>query len=118
MLLEASGLENALIGEDEVPTVIYDLVDLFSQLDGQIGVFLVELVLLLRHILGLHLLKPKAVELEDLTQVLRLDHTVWKLPVEQPTSLGEAQVRLSLHVVRIEEVVQLPLVDGGQGHPL
>ena len=50
--------------------------------------------------------------------MLRLDDAVRKLPMEQPTSLGEAQVRLPLHVVRIKEVVQLILVDGSKGHPL
>ena len=117
MLLEASGLENALIGKDEVTTVIYDLIDLVPQLYGQIGILFVEFVLLLRHILGLHLLESKAVELEDLAEMLGFYHTVWKLPMEQPASLGEAKVSLHLHVVGVKKVVQLPLIDGGKGHP-
>ena len=98
-------------------TILDDLTHLVSQLDGQVSVLLVQLVLLLRHVLGLHLLESEAVELEDLAQVLRLDDAVGKLPMEQPASLGEAQVRLRLHVLGIEEVVQLNLVNGGQGHP-
>ena len=101
-----------------MPTVAYDLVDLLPQFNSQIGVLFVELVLLLRHILGLHLLKSKAVELEDFAHMLRFDHTIWKLPMEKLASLGEAQVRLHLHVIRIKEVVQLILVDGCKGHPL
>ena len=76
LLLVASGLEDALIGEDEVAAVLDDLVDLLPQLDRQVGVLLVELVLLLRHVLGLHLLEPEAVELEDLAKVLRLDNAI------------------------------------------
>ena len=82
MLLVASGLKHTFISEDEMPTVAYDLVDLLPQFDGQIGVLFVELVLLLRHILGLHLLKSKAVELEDFAHMLWFDHTIWKLPME------------------------------------
>jgi len=56
LLLVASRLEYALIGEDEVATIADDLIHLVSQLDGLVGVLFVELVFLLRHILGLHLL--------------------------------------------------------------
>ena len=73
LLLVASGLKDTLIGEDEVATVTDDLVDLVPQLDGLVGIRLVELVLLLRHILGLHLLElgrmfPGADVLRDLVR--------------------------------------------------
>ena len=105
MLLKASGLEDTLIGEDEVTAILDDLVDLLPQLNRQVGVFLVQLILLLRHVLSLHLFELEAVELENLAQVFRLDHSVWKLPMEQLASLGEAQVRLHVHVVRIKEII-------------
>ena len=63
-------------------TILDDLIHLVSQLDGQVSVLLVQLVLLLRHVLGLDLLELEAVELEDLAEVLRLDHTVGKLAME------------------------------------
>ena len=63
-------------------TILDDLIHLVSQLDGQVSVLLVQLVLLLRHVLGLDLLEFEAVELEDLAEVLRLDHTVGKLAME------------------------------------
>ena len=63
-------------------TILDDLIHLISQLDSQVSVFLVQLVLLLRHILGLDLLEPETVELEDLTKMLRFDHTIWKLAME------------------------------------
>ena len=88
LLLVASGFEDALIGEDEVAAFTNDLVDLVPQLDGQVGVLLVQLVLLLRHILGLDLLKLEAIEFQNLAEVLRLDDTIRKLPMEQPSSLG------------------------------
>lgn len=50
--------------------------------------------------------------------MLRLDDTIRELAMEQPASLGEAQMRLVAHVVRVEEVVQLPLIDGGKGDSL
>ena len=61
LLLVASGLEDALIGKDEVATIFEDLVNLVSKLDGHVGVLLVELVLLLRLVLGLHLLELEAI---------------------------------------------------------
>ena len=105
LLLVASGLEDALIGKDEVTTLAYYLVHLLPQLDGQIGVLLVELVLLLRHVLGLHLLELEAIELQDLAEVLGLDDTIRELPMEQPGSLREAQMCLSMHRVRVEDEV-------------
>ena len=105
LLLVASSLKHTFISEDEMPTVLYDLVHLFPQLDGQVGVLLVKLILLLRHVLGLYLLESEAVELEDLAQMLWFDHTIWKLPMEKLASLSEAQVRLHLHVVRIKQIV-------------
>ena len=95
-----------------------DLVDLVPQLDGQVGVLLVQLVLLLRHILGLDLLKLEAIEFQNLAEVLRLDDTIRKLPMEQPSSLGKAQMCLILHVLRIEKVINLPLIHGGKSDPL
>ena len=105
LLLVASGLEDALIGKDEVTTFADDLVHLLPQLDGQVGVLLVELVLLLRHVLGLHLLELEAIELQDLAEVLGLDDTIRELPMEQPGSLREAQMCLSMHRVRVEDEV-------------
>ena len=64
------------------------LVDLVPQLDGQVGVLLVQLVLLLRHIFGFDLLKLEAIEFQNLAEVLWLDDTIRKLPMEQPSSLG------------------------------
>ena len=63
-------------------TILDDLIHLVSQLDGQVSVLLVQLVLLLRHVLGLDFLELEAVELEDLAEVLRFDHTVGKLAME------------------------------------
>jgi len=103
-LLVASGLEDALVGEDEVATIADDLVHLLSQLDGLVGVLLVELVLLLRHVLGLHLLELEAIELEYLAVVLRLDDPIRKLPMEQLGSQCETQMRLSTYRVWVEEV--------------
>ena len=105
LLLVASGLEDALIGKDEVATIFDDLVNLVSKLDGQVGVLLVELVLLLRLVLGLHLLELEAIELQDLAEVLGLDDTIRELPMEQPGSLREAQMCLSMHRVRVEDEV-------------
>ena len=97
LLLVASGLEDALIGKDEVATIFDDLVNLVSKLDGQVGVLLVELVLLLRLVLGLHLLELEAIELQDLAEVLGLDDTIRELPMEQLGSLRETQMRLSMY---------------------
>ena len=97
LLLVPSGLEDALVSKDEVATRTDDLVHLLPQLDGQVGVLLVELVLLLRHVLGLHLLELEAIELQDLAEVLGLDDTIRELPMEQLGSLRETQMRLSLH---------------------
>ena len=118
LFLIASGLEDALIGKDEVATIFDDLVYLVSKLDGQVGVLLVELVLLLRLVLGLHLLELEAVELEDSAVVPRLDDVVRELPMEEPRSLGEAQMRLSMHRLRIEDEVQLLLGHRCKGHSL
>ena len=63
-------------------TVINDLVNLVSQLDGQDGILLVELVLLLWLIRGLHLLELEAIELEYLAEVLRLNDSIRELPME------------------------------------
>ena len=105
LLLVASSLEDTLIGKDEVATIFDDLVNLVSKLDGQVGVLLVELVLLLRLVLGLHLLELEAIELQDLAEVLGLDDTIRELPMEQPGSLREAQMCLSMHRVRVEDEV-------------
>ena len=105
MLLKASSLEDTLIGKDEVAAILDDLVDLLPQLNRQVGVLLIELVLLLRHVLSLHLLELEAVKLQDLAEMFRLDDAIGKLPMEQLASLGEAQVRLHVHVVRIKEIV-------------
>ena len=118
LLLIASGLEDALIGKDEVATIFDDLVYLVSKLDGQVGVLLVEFVFLLRLVLGLHLLELEAIELQDLAEVLGLDDTIWELPMEQLGSLRETQMRLSMHGVWVEDEVQLPLIDRCKGHSL
>ena len=118
LLLVASGLEDTLIGKDEVATVTDDLVDLVSQLDGLVGIRLVKIVLLLRHVLGLHLLELEAIELEDLAVLLRLDDAIRKLPMEQLGSLCETQMRLCTNIFRVEDEVQLPLIHGGKGHSL
>ena len=89
LLLVASRLEDTLIGKDEMATVTDDLVDPVPQLDGIVGIRLVELVLLLRHVLGLHLLELEAIEFEDLAVVLWLDDTIGELPMEQLGSLCE-----------------------------
>ena len=118
LLLVASGLEDALIGKDEVATIFDDLVNLVSKLDGQVGVLLVELVLLLRLVLGLHLLELEAIELQDLAEVLGLDDTIRELPMEQLGSLRETQMRLSMHRVWVKNKVQLPLSHRCKGHSL
>ena len=118
LLLVASGLEYALIGKDEVATIFDDLVHLVSKLDGQVGVLLVELVLLLRLVLGLHLLELEAIELQDLAEVLGLDDTIRELPMEQLGSLRETQMRLSMHRVWVKNKVQLPLSHRCKGHSL
>ena len=118
LLLIASGLEDALIGKDEVAALADDLVHLLPQLDGQLGVLLVELVLLLRLVLGLHLLELEAIELQDLAEVLGLDDAIWELPMEQLGSLRETQMRLSMHGVWVKNKVQLPLSHRCKGHSL
>ena len=118
MLLVASGLEDTLIGKDEVATVADDLVDLVPQLDGLVGIRLVELVLLLRHVLGLHLLELEAIELEDLAVVLWLDDTIGELSMEQLCSLCETQMRLSLHCIRVHKVVLLLVLNSSKGDSL
>ena len=105
LLLVASSLEDALIGKDEVAAVFDDLVHLLPQLDGQVGILLVELVLLLRLVLGLHLLELEAIELQDLAKMLGLYNSIRELPMEQPSSLREAQMCLSMHRVRVEDEV-------------
>ena len=95
-----------------------DLVDFVPKLDGQVGVLLVQLIFLLRHILGLDLLKLEAIKFQNLAEVFWLDDTIWKLPMEHPSSLGKAQMGLSLHVLRIEKVIKLPLIHGGKSDPL
>ena len=118
LLLVASGLEDALIGEDEVATIADDLIHLVSQLDGLVGVLFVELVFLLRHILGLHLLLPDAVPLHDPTVLPWSDHTIWELPVKELGPILEAQVRLFVEGVLVADVVALLLRDAFKGHPL
>ena len=118
LLLVASGLEDALIGKDEMTTLADDLVHLLPQLDGQVGVLLVELVLLLWHVLGLHLLELEAIELQDLAEVLGLDDTIRELPMEQLGSLSETQMCLSMHRVWVKNKVQLPLSHRCKGHSL
>ena len=118
LFLVASGLEDTFVGEDEMATVADDLVDLVSQLDRHVSILLVKFVLLLRHVLSLDLLKLEAIKFENLAEVLRLDDSIRKLTMEQPTSLGEAQMCLSLHILRIEKVIQLSLIDSGKSYPL
>ena len=89
LLLVASGLEDAFVGKYEVAAIADDLIHLVSQLDSLVSIRLVKLVLLLRHVLGLHLLELEAIELEDLAVVLRLDNAIRKLPMEQLGSLCE-----------------------------
>ena len=69
--------------------VLEYLVDLISKINGHKGILLIELILLLWDILGLDLLKLVAIELENLTVVLWLDHTIWKLTMEQLGPLRE-----------------------------
>ena len=116
LLLVASSLEDALIGKDEVATIFDDLVNLVSKLDGQVGVLLVELVLLLRLVLGLHLLELEAIELQDLAKMLGLYNSIRELPMEQPSSLSETQMCLSMHRVWVKNKVQLPLSHRCKGH--
>ena len=82
LILVASSFEDAFIGKDEVATIVDDLIHLVSQLDGLVSIRLVEIVLLLRHVLGLHLLELEAIELEDLAVLLRLNDAIRKLPME------------------------------------
>ena len=82
LFLVASGLEDTFVGEDEMATVADDLVDLVSQLDGHVGILLVELVLLLRHVLCFDLLKLEAIEFENPAELLWLDDSIRKLPME------------------------------------
>ena len=70
-------------------TVIEYLVDLISKINGHKGILLIELILLLWDILGLDPLELVAIELENLTVVLGLDHTIWKLTMEQLGPLRE-----------------------------
>ena len=115
LLLVATCLEDALVGKDEVPSVLNDLVDSISKLNTHLSILSVQLVFLLRLILGLDLLVLVAIELQNPTQMLRLDNSVWKLAVEQLSSLGEAEMGLRTHRVRIEEVVQLLLLHSNKG---
>ena len=50
--------------------------------------------------------------------MFRLDDAIRKLPMEQSASLCKTQMCLSLHIVGVEEVVQLPLIYGGKSDPL
>ena len=118
LLLVASGLEDTLIGKDEVATVADDLVDLVPQLDGLVGIRLVELVLLLRHVLGLHLLELEAIELEDLAVVLWLYNTIGKLSMEKPCSLGETKMRLCLNCIWVHKVVLLLVLNSSKSDSL
>ena len=118
MLLVASGLKDALIGKDEVAAAADDLGDLVSQLDGQVGILLVEFVLLLRHVLGLDLLELEAIELEDLANVLGLDDTIRELSMEQLGSLRETKMRLFTYVDWVHEVFLLLVLHSSKGHSL
>ena len=118
LLLVASGLEDTLIGKDEVATVADDLIHLVPQLDGLVGIRLIKLVLLLRHVLGLHLLELEAIEFEDLAVVLWLDDTIGELSMEQLCSLCETQMRLSLHCIRVHKVVLLLVLNSSKGDSL
>ena len=99
-------------------TVADDLVDLVPQLDGLVGIRLIKLVLLLRHVLGLHLLELEAIEFEDLAVVLWLDDTIGELSMEQLGSLCETQMRLSLHCIRVHKVVLLLVLNSSKGDSL
>ena len=89
LTLVPSGFEDALIGEDEVAALLNDLVNFVPKLDSLLSVFTIELILLLRLILGLHPLIFKAIELENLTIVLGLEYTVWKLAMKEPSSFSK-----------------------------
>ena len=81
--------------------LLRDFFYFISQFYGLLGVLPVELILLLRHILGLHLLKLVPIEPENLTIVLRPDDSVGKLPVKQFRFFSKTQVRLSPQRLRI-----------------
>ena len=99
-------------------TVTNDLVDLVPQFDGLVGIRLVELVLLLRHVLGLHLLELEAIELEDLAEILWLYNTIGKLPMEKPCSLGETKMCLCLNSIWVHKVVSLLLLHSSKSDSL
>ena len=70
--LETTGLKDALIGEDQMPIVLEDLVDLVSQIDGHLGVLSIKFILLLRLILDLDLLVLVAIKFQNPTQMFWL----------------------------------------------
>ena len=86
--LETTRFKDTLIGEDQMPIVLEDLVDLVSQIDGHLGVLPIKFILLLRLILDLDLLVLVAIEFQNPTQMLGLNDTVGELAMEQLSSLG------------------------------
>ena len=101
MLLIPSCLENAFIGEDEMATILYYLVDLIPKLYGLNGIFLVERILLLRHINSLYFLEFVAIKLEDLAIVFGFNDTIRELSMEQFGLLSKTQMSLLIHIVGV-----------------
>ena len=101
MLLIPSCLENAFIGEDEMATILYYLVDLIPKLYGLNGIFLVERILLLRHINSLHFLELVAIKLEDLAIVFGFYDAIRELSMEQFGLLSKTQMSLLIHIVGV-----------------
>lgn len=101
-----------------MPSVLDDLGDSIPEVDGHEGVLAIKLVLLLRHVLGLYLLVPIAMELQDPAIVLGLDHAVRELPMEELGPLGETQMSLRPHVFGVQQIVLFIGLHGCQGDSL
>ena len=90
-----------------MPSVLDNLIDLVSQLDGHEGILLVQLILLLRHILGLNFLELIAIELQDLAVMFGLYNSIRKLPMEQLGPFSKTKMSLILHILVIKKIVLL-----------
>ena len=107
LLLITSRLKDTFIGEDEMLSILDNLIDLVFQLDGHEGILLVQLILLLRHILGLNFLELIAIELQDLAVMFGLYNSIRKLPMEQLGPFSKTKMSLILHILVIKKIVLL-----------
>ena len=83
LLLVTTSFEDALVSENKMATILSDLINTVSQLNGHVSILLVKLFLLLRLILCLDFLVLETIEFENFAEILWLNNTVRELTMEK-----------------------------------